>query len=275
MHSRALTLVDVYPALLFAPSLFLLFFIPLHLKSIHLFILPPTEQHQLSRSCRFHRDGSHTRLDAARTCMWRCCDDASSCCLVVPSNPPTSHLPQKGRSEDAASHRRAPLCTPSPHARQISGYETVSEERFLGGGREEAGAAVKSAVAAVNQQINSQTDQLRPQYLHANGRTCLLPVPGILESNWERRGNHCSQAAFVLSICPCSKKQTNSRTHLHIQGYQASSSWLIIFFFPSLPAPLTLSFLSSLSFVNQGHPKPLPPLLYGPPQRCRGSSCEF
>lgn len=150
-------------------------------------------------------------------------------------------------SEDAASHRRAPLCTSSPHGGQISGYETVSQERLLGGvggaGREEAGEAGGSAGAAVNQQINSQTDQSPPQYPRAHGRTCLRPVPGMLESNWERRGNHCSQAAFVSPDLPMQqkKKQTNSRTHLHIQGYQASSSRLIMFFSPSLPAPLTHS----------------------------------
>lgn len=100
--------------------------------------------------------------------------------------PPDLTPPAKGMSEDAASHRRAPLCTSSPHGGQISGYETVSEERLPkvgGGGREEAGG---SAGAAVNQQINSQTDQSPPQFPRANGRTCLRPVPGMLESNWER-----------------------------------------------------------------------------------------
>lgn len=129
--------------------------------------------------------------------------------------------------------------------------------------KKEAGAA---GGAAVNRQINSQTDQSPPQYIHANG---LRPLLGLLESNWEQCGNH-----FLCVLKLPMQQQTNRGTHLHIQGYQASLSRLIIFF-PSPPAPLTLSFLSSLSFVNQGHPKPLPPLLYGPPRRRRGSSCEF
>lgn len=107
----------------------LFFFYPLHLKSIHLFIFPPTEQHQLGSTGTGH---SRSSLQQAYVCVrvWRCCEDASSCCLVVPPPPPTNlPHPAKGKSEDEASRRRAPPCTSSPHTGHISGLETVSEER--------------------------------------------------------------------------------------------------------------------------------------------------
>lgn len=199
--------------------------------------------------------GSHALLAAAsiRVCVCVCEGAAKMPNPAAWWSPPPTNLPPpaKGKSvpqEGTAVHI---ISTCRPHLRLRNGF------RAAGG----------SAGAAVNQQINSQTDQSRPPYLHANGRTRSWPIPGLLESNRDSRGNHFSHAGFVLPICPCGKNKNNSRTHLHIQGYQASSSCLIIFFptppTPRPPAQLTLSFLSSLSFVNQGHPKPLPPLLYG------------
>lgn len=105
-----------------------------------------------------------------------------------PPNPPNSHLPQKGSARmqrPTGGHR----CAHHGHTLAKSRATKQSLRRgFRGGGKKRRSwSGWRERGAAVNQQINSQTDQSRPQYPHANGRTCLRPVPGMLESNWEHR----------------------------------------------------------------------------------------